>query len=124
MGGPFMFRELDLSAEQRQQIAAIHEQQREAHQSAAAKVRAAHEAQRNAVTAVPFDENAIRATSAALAEAETEMALLQARVHAQVFEVLTPEQRAKAEELRSKRRELRQPRGPRGPRGGGMRFRS
>jgi protein CpxP len=121
-GGPFMLGQLDLTEQQRQQVAAIHEQNREAGQAAAEKLRAAHDAQRAAVTAVPFDENAIRTTTAALAAAMTEQALLQARIHAQVYEILTPEQRAKAEELRGKRRELMDERRPRGPRGRGMRF--
>ena len=60
-------------------------------------------AQREAATTMPVNEGLIRSTSQALAEAQTEMALAQARVHGEIWTLLTPEQQAKAKELRTQR---------------------
>jgi Spy/CpxP family protein refolding chaperone len=61
---------------------------------------AARSALGDAVTADTIDQNAIRALSAKVAEVELSAALLRARVHAEVFALLTPEQQQKAKELR------------------------
>ncbi len=45
----------------------------------------------------------MRARSAELAKVETEAAVLRARVHAEVYNVLTPEQQEKAKALRAER---------------------
>ena len=66
-------------------------------------MRAAHQAQRDAVTAAQFDEQAVRAKAAELATAEADAAVLRAKVHSEVFAVLTPEQQAKAAELEAQR---------------------
>jgi protein CpxP len=61
------------------------------------------EAQRKAVETVPVDESAIRATTQELVEAQTELAIERAKLHAQVFALLTPEQQAQAAKLRAER---------------------
>jgi Spy/CpxP family protein refolding chaperone len=57
------------------------------------------------VESVPVNEALIRSTSQALATAQTDMALLQARIHNDVWSLLTPDQQAKAKELKAKRAE-------------------
>ena len=64
---------------------------------------AAHRAQNDAVTAAQFDEQAVRTRAAELAAVEADAAVLQAKVHSEVFAVLTPEQQAKAAELKAQR---------------------
>jgi Spy/CpxP family protein refolding chaperone len=49
------------------------------------------------------DEGLIRSTSQQLAEAQADMAVLRARVHSEIWTLLTPEQRKKAEELKAQR---------------------
>ena len=49
------------------------------------------------------DESAVRARSAELGKVETDAAVLRARMHAEVYNVLTPEQQEKAKALRAER---------------------
>jgi protein CpxP len=106
-GGPggmgLPLRALDLSDAQEQQIKTLTQQYREQNRGAGEKLRAAMDARRKAVEAIPVNEQLIRSTSADLAEAQTEMALQQARLHSELFALLTPEQQAKAKTLQSER---------------------
>jgi protein CpxP len=101
------FHQLDLTAEQRAQMQSIREQHQEEFRALGEKLRAAQRAQRDAIETVPADEATIRATSAELASIQGEFALLRARVHSQLYQVLTPEQQAKAKELRAEREKRR-----------------
>ena len=106
-GGPgrggFPLAQLDLSDAQREQVKAVMERHREDMQTLGTRLREAHDAQRAAVEAVPVNEGLIRTTSQSIAAAQTDMALLQARIHNDVWNVLTPEQQAKAKELKAQR---------------------
>jgi Spy/CpxP family protein refolding chaperone len=66
------------------------------------RVGKAMHAQMEAVSSETFDENAIRAAASEVATAQAEMAVFHGRVHAEVYQVLTPEQQAKARELKTK----------------------
>jgi Spy/CpxP family protein refolding chaperone len=101
--GGFPLAQLDLSDAQREQVRSVMQRHREDMQAVGQRLREAHGAQRNAVETVPVNEALIRSTSQALATAQTDMALLQARIHTDVWGLLTPEQQAKAKELRAKR---------------------
>ena len=103
--GPRAFAELNLSETQRDQIRDVRQRHDADLTQARDRVRKAREAHRAAVEALPVDEPRIRATSQALAEAQTEMSVLRARVHSEVWALLTPEQQTKAQELRQQRRE-------------------
>lgn len=104
LGGPLaMLRQLDLTETQRDQVRQVMEGQREAFRAIGERLAAAHKAQHAAVTAAPLDEQAVRAKSAELAEVMADAAVLRARVHSEVFAVLTPEQQAKAAELAAQR---------------------
>lgn len=116
-GGPgrggFPLGQLNLSDAQREQVRSVMERHREDMRAVGQRLREAHQAQRNAVETVPVNEALIRSTSQALATAQTDMALLQARIHSDVWGLLTPEQQAKAKELKEKRAERARQRGER-----------
>jgi protein CpxP len=95
--------QLNLTDTQREQVRDVMKRYRNEMQETGRRLRAAHESQQQAVQAVPVNEGLIRSTTQALASAETDMALLQARVHNDVWTLLTPEQQAKAKELRDQR---------------------
>jgi len=71
------------------------------------KVRAAREAQHAAATATPPDEATIRAKAAEIGAAEGDLAVLMTRVRAEVFQILTPDQQAKAQQLQQERAQKR-----------------
>jgi protein CpxP len=100
-------RELDLTETQQQEIRAIFEQNREAGRAVGEKLMTARRALQEAAMAESIDESAIRAAAGALANAEAEAAISRARVHAQVWKLLTPEQQEKAKAMREERRERR-----------------
>jgi periplasmic protein CpxP/Spy len=94
---------LDLSEAQQQQIRTLTQQHREQNQEVVAKLRAAIDAQRRTTEATPVDEPAIRAAVQGAADVQAELAVRQARLRAEVFALLTPEQQAQAEKLRAER---------------------
>jgi protein CpxP len=106
-GGPgrggFPLAQLELSDAQREQVKAVMQRHREDMETVGRRLREAHDAQRNAVESVPVNEGLIRSASQSLATAQTDMALLQARIHTDVWNLLTPDQQAKAKELKAQR---------------------
>jgi protein CpxP len=96
-------RQLDLTDTQRQQVRDVMQRYRNEMQETGRRVRAAHQAKEQAVQSVPVNEGLIRSTTQTLAAAETDMAILQSRIHNDVWSLLTPEQQAKAKELREQR---------------------
>jgi periplasmic protein CpxP/Spy len=102
-GPALALRELNLSDAQRQQVRDIMQRHRDENRQAADRLRTAMEAQRKAVNTVPVDEGLIRSTSQALAGAQTEMAVRQARMQSEIFAILTPEQQDKAKQLQAQR---------------------
>jgi periplasmic protein CpxP/Spy len=107
-GGGLPLRGLNLTDAQEQQVRTLTQQYREQNRAAGEKLRAAFDAQRNAVETVPVNEGLIRSTTQELAEAQTEAALQQARLHADIFALLTPEQQAQAKKLQAERQARRQ----------------
>ena len=94
---------LNLTEAQREQVRQITQQHREQARGTFERLRVAQDARNQAVQAVPFDEGRIRAAMQQLAEIETELAVMQARIHNDVFALLTPEQQAQAQKLRAER---------------------
>jgi Spy/CpxP family protein refolding chaperone len=92
---------LGLSADQKEQIRAIVRGRAAEFKSVAAEMRRTRRAVNNAI-ANDAGESAIRAASAEMAKVQADMAALRAGLRKQVFSVLTPEQQAKAKELRLK----------------------
>ena len=104
-GGPggLPLRALNLSEAQQDQIKQLTEQYRAQNQNVGEQLRTALEAQRKAVDTLPVDEGLIRSTTQALVEAQTEMAVQQARLHGEIFALLTPDQQAQVMKLQAER---------------------
>jgi len=107
---------LNLTETQQDQIKQLTQQYRQQNQNIAEQVRTAMEAQRTAVEAIPVDEGRIRATTQALVDAQTEMAIQQARLRSDIFAMLTPDQQAQARKLEAQRSERVRQQGQRGQR--------
>jgi Spy/CpxP family protein refolding chaperone len=96
---------LGLSAEQREQVRNILQGRAAEFKNLGVQMRTARRAVNDAI-ANDEAEAAIRAASAELAKVEADMAVLRAGVRKQVFGVLTPEQQAKAKDLRRRTGDL------------------
>ena len=108
MGG---MRALDLTDEQHNEIRRITERYREAGGVQREEFRAARRALRDATTTDAVNESEIRAAAAQLAVLEADAAVQRAYRHAEIMQVLTPDQRAELEELRAEREARRGSRG-------------
>ena len=103
-GGPGMMGippGIDLTEEQRTQVRSIMESHRDQMQQAGEKMRTAREGMQALIEADNLDESAIRAKAAEVGAAEADAAIMQARIHAEIFQILTPEQQQKAKEFRA-----------------------
>jgi Spy/CpxP family protein refolding chaperone len=101
--GGLPLRALNLTDAQRQQVQALTQQSREQSRDLGSRLHQAREAQRTAIEATPVDEQAIRSTTQALLEVETEAAIARAKLRADIFALLTPEQQAQATKLKAER---------------------
>ena len=106
-------RELNLSETQQQQVRDVMQLYREQNRTAAEQLRTATEAQRKAVETLPVNEGLIRSTTLALVEAQTELAIQRARMHSEIFMLLTPAQQEQAKKLQAEREARMQQRGQR-----------
>ena len=100
-------RGLDLTDAQREQVRGIMSARQADFKAIGDRLKTAHEARRQAVTRVPVDENEIRARVSEASAVEADFAILRARIHEQVYQVLTPEQQAKARTLQAERQKRR-----------------
>jgi len=99
-GGAGMFRHLQLTAEQRDQVSKIFKEQEGAFKQRVEADRAAHEALRKAATDPSAD---LRQLADAAGKAHAEVAVLRAETLRKVIPLLTPEQRARLEQAPSAR---------------------
>ena len=117
----FALGQLDLSDAQKQQVRDIMQRDREQMRSTMQRLDQAMQAQRAAINQVPVNEQAVRAAAAQVATVQADLAVAQARVHADIWNILTPEQQTKAKELeqqaqaRARERQQRAPRQPKQP---------
>ena len=102
--GPAL-RALELTDAQREQIRGIAKTHEAEFREIGERLRTAHESVNALVTADTVDEAAIRARSGELGAVEADAAVMRARVHQEVFSVLTAEQQAKAKQLRAQMQE-------------------
>ncbi len=93
---------LNLTDAQKASIQAIHQNHEAEFKAIADAAIAARKVLGDAVTADTVDEAAIRAASAAVAKTEADGAVLRAKVHSEVWSVLTPEQQAQAKQMRDR----------------------
>lgn len=117
-GGPFgeiglPLRELELTDAQREQVRTVMQSHGAAFKEIGDRMRTAREALDTAVTADTLDEAAVRAKAADVATVEADAAVLRAKVHQEVFSLLTAEQQAKARELKAQRQQRMKQRGDR-----------
>jgi Spy/CpxP family protein refolding chaperone len=115
-GGPLGFpvQALELSETQRQQVRATLDANQEAQRALHERAFAARQALEAAIMADVVDEAAIRARSAELGAIEADVAVARARLVSQVFQILTPEQRAQAKAMQQEAATRRPPGPPRG----------
>ena len=100
-------RRLDLDDEQREQVRTVIGENREAARTAFRELRAAREALAAAAASAAADEDRIRTLAAEVGRLEGDAAIRRARVYAAVWEILTPEQQARAGEIAAERSERR-----------------
>jgi Spy/CpxP family protein refolding chaperone len=109
-GGAFAFREVmrDLTDAQREQVRVIHERHADRIRPLAERAHAAREAVNNAV--VSGNEGNLQALSIEVGNAETELTFAQAQVQAEIFKVLTAEQKqniaARRKEMQERRADM------------------
>ena len=95
---------LNLSEAQREQLRTITESHQAQVKPVLDRVRELRRSLDEAVTADGFDEGLIRSRAAELALAEADLAIIQARMRADIVQqVLTPEQRERAKQLQAQR---------------------
>ena len=94
-------RALDVSETQREQIREVAEQHQEAGAALFDRLRAARAALNDAVTAGVVNESTIRARAADVAMLEADAAVQRAHAHAQIWQILTPDQQAELREIRA-----------------------
>jgi protein CpxP len=112
----FALGQLDLSDAQKQQVRDIMQRHRQQSQPVMQRLQQAMQAQRAAINAVPVNEAAVRQAAAALAAVQADMAVNQARMHADIFSILTVEQQEKAKQLEAQGQARAQERRQRAPR--------
>ncbi len=100
-------RALELTDAQREQVRGIMTARQAEFRALRERLRTARQAEQAAVTRVPVDENEVRTRVSELSAVQADFAVLRARVHEQVFQVLTPEQQAKAKTLADERQKRR-----------------
>jgi Spy/CpxP family protein refolding chaperone len=98
---------LNLSEGQKDQVKNVMESRRDELKGLGDRARTARQALHAAVTADGLDEGLIRTRAADLATIESDLAVAHARIYADVFRILTPEQQAQARAAQSRMQERR-----------------
>jgi len=105
-GGPgagLMVRGLDLTEVQQGQVRDIRERYREQLESATERLAEGRRAQRDAIQTMPANEGLVISATQGMVQAEVDVAVLQSRVNAEIWGVLTPGQQATVTERRAER---------------------
>ncbi len=104
-GGPGLaLNELNLTDAQREQVREIRGRYREQIQTLSRRLGDLTAKQRQAIETVPVNETLITSATQDMTQAEVEVAIQEARINADIWSVLTPEQQAKATKLRAERK--------------------
>ena len=104
-GGPgLVLNELNLTDAQREQVREIRGRYREQIQTLSRRLGDLTAKQRQAIETVPVNETLITSATQDMTQAEVEVAIQEARISADIWSVLTPEQQAKATKLRAERK--------------------
>ena len=110
--------QLDLSAEQREQLEQIRARHQEETRLSHDQLQAAHERFADLAHAETLDETALREAAATMAEARTEMMIARAGMMNEIRQILTPEQLEQFQQMRQRRGGMMRGQG-RGPGRGG-----
>jgi periplasmic protein CpxP/Spy len=97
-------RALNLTDAQREQVREIRERSREQMRAALQRLSEASDKQRQAIETLPVNETLITSATQDMTQAQVEVAIQQARLNADVWSALTPEQQAQATKLRAERK--------------------
>ena len=104
-GAPgLMLNELNLTDAQREQVKEIRDRYREQTQALTRRLGDLAAKQRQAIETLPVNETLITSATQDMTQAEVEVAIQEARINADIWSVLTPEQQAKATKLRAERK--------------------
>ena len=104
-GGPgLVLNELNLTDAQREQVREIRDRYQEQIQTLSRRLGDLTAKQRQAIETVPVNETLITSATQDMTQAEVEVAIQEARINADIWSVLTPEQQAKATKLRAERK--------------------
>ena len=106
-------RELNLTDEQKAQIQKLTDSLEESTKTLREQLRAQHGDEFAALKDGAFDEAAVRAAAQARANVQVELEVARARTMAQVYALLTAEQKTKVNELRQQFEQRRSEHGPR-----------
>jgi protein CpxP len=98
---PMFGPEIGLTDTQRDQIKAIAQAHKDEWKALGDRARTAHEALNDAITADTIDDGAIRQKSAEVAAIDADMAVARAHAHAEVFQILTPEQKTQVKKMQA-----------------------
>jgi len=104
-GGPgLVLNELNLTDAQREQVREIRDRYQEQIQTLSRRLGDLTAKQRQAIETVPVNETLITSATQDMTQAQVEVAIQEARINADIWSVLTPEQQAKATKLRAERK--------------------
>jgi protein CpxP len=99
-----MFAHLNLTEDQKAQAKALHEKAWADSKPYMEQLRAIHEQMRQLTESGQFNEDAVRALATRQAQAEAELTVIRVRTQVSVFNLLTPEQKAKMKEMGERHR--------------------
>jgi Spy/CpxP family protein refolding chaperone len=99
-----MLNELNLTDAQREQVKEIRDRYREQTQTLTRRLGDLTAKQRQAIETLPVNETLITSATQDMVQAQVEVAIQEARINADIWSVLTPEQQATATKLRAERK--------------------
>ena len=105
-GGPqagLALRALDLTEAQQEQVRQLTQQNREQMRTLMESMRAAQDARRQAVEAIPFNESQIRSAMEDVAKVEADLAVAEARLQSDIYALLTADQQQRLQKMRADR---------------------
>ena len=103
-GSGLALNELNLTDAQREQVREIRGRYQEQIQTLSRRLGDLAAKQRQAIETVPVNETLITSATQDMTQAQVELAIQEARINAEIWSVLTPEQQAKATKLRAERK--------------------
>ena len=115
-GGRLPLQFLDLSDAQKAQLKTIQDTEDAKAEAVHEQLRTAHDALEAATAKGQFNEAQVRTLASAIAQQEVELTVIRARKDAAIYQMLTPEQRAKLDAFQAERAAHRPVNGPRPPR--------